>query len=334
MRLSFSSRPRPSVLPVLRPLAASLALMLAGAATQAASVFDLRVIDAQADWTTEPDDATLRFRDRFDNLNAQTVAAPDGYSGGPVTPTPLYTLQGTTAGAESSPGDLNTGIGMLGRLRFSSANAEASLLTVNGIAYDDLSNRIRVNNPLTTTPLLDATHRNFAINSAWMLVTPDANSRYGMRLTDAAGGSFDDLISLDIIRLADGSAGAQMRRISGDGLGNRTINDVQTQSLSAVLGPGFDFTQVSVMSMHMYWSADDRRVVGEVILHHLANDGSSGTDLGTLTFDHGYEIFHGETTTSMQVGASWTAPVPEPTSWALMLAGLGGIATLARRRRS
>jgi PEP-CTERM motif len=313
----------------LRLVAMITALTAAGLAN-AASEFNLRNAGLKVNWSVVPDDATLGYDDWFNNNDPQTGGA---YFGGPTTPAPLYSVQGSVAGAESTPGDFTIGGAAVGQLKFSQANATAPApLVINGSNYTDQTNRILLLNPVGAGPLTTRFRSNFEADAAWSFVTPDVNTRYGMRLNDSTGGSFDDVISLDIIN-AGGNAAAQMRRIAGVG-SSRTITEIYTFDLSSALFNGYSLGDVTIASMHMYYYGNSQPVEGQVELYKVTNGGADIALVGDLLFSHRYEIFHGEDFTRLQIGANWTTPVPEPATYALMALGLAGVAGVARRRQA
>jgi hypothetical protein len=315
---------------------AAAAVVACVSQVQAADEFDLRNLNVVADWRTGPDaDGTNLFLDWYNNNNPQTVYAGQGYLNGLTTPSPLYSVSGSVAGAETTPGDLTIDGNAVGQLRFSRANAFTTQLDFNGQTFLAELNRIRLNNPVGQGSIFNSSRSNIVASSAWNFVAPlEANFRYGMRLTDDSGGAFNDLISLDILRMTDGTVGAQMRRTSGDGAGNYTSSETETRSLASALGPGGSIADVNLVAMHLYWHADTQRVKGEVELLQFSNGGATGVQLGQIDFSNRYEIFRGETNSMLQVGASWTTPVPEPSTYALTLIGLAGIGALSRRRRT
>lgn len=321
-------------------LLAALGAASAGSAFAAATA-DLRTIGAEANWSSNPDQAALRYRDWFNNGDVQSGA---GYVGGFTAPSPLYSVSGSVAGAESTPGDFTIDGTALGQMRFSKANATApTILNVGGLEYANQSNFLRMNGPTANgapTTLFTPGRTNFAATAAWDFTLPDAGMRYGMRLTDAniGGDGFDDLISLDVINTG-GVAELQLRRIAGSELtGARTVTQVETHNFASGLFGGYTLADVNLVSMSFYWEGSPKQVHADVELLRFGNDGATLELVGEIDFANRYTIFNGpDTFTRFQVGAQWSelvsAPVPEPASWALMAVGLATLCFASRRRR-
>lgn len=330
-----------------RALATAAAAVCAAACTSqamAAPYADLRNIGAQANWSITPDDATLRYNDSFNNNDPQTGGS---YLGGYVAPSPLYSVSGSVAGAETLPGDYPNApqlIGEeLGQLRFTKANGTTpTLLTVNGVQYSNSSNYIRMNGPTldgVPSTLFHMGQRSFAASAAWDFSTPDPGMRYGARFTDANIGDdgFDDLISLDVINNG-GIAALQLRRIAGsETTGSRTITEVETRSFASGLTSGYELADINLIAMHLYWFGDIKQVAAEVEMLRISDGGATIEQVGRINFNNRYTIFNGpDRFTRYQVGAQWSEeikqPIPEPSSWALMTLGLAGLGFAARRR--
>lgn len=121
------------------------------------------------------------------------------------------------------------------------------------------------------------------------------------------------------------------------GTGTVTFNVGYTLSLSAAGGNAFD-TYSSADLVFMLGTYDGM-TGGTASISHFSFDVASGvaTYTGTLTetitfadaTDVGYYNLQGDAFAS----ASALAPVPEPSDWALMLAGLGVIGALGHQRR-
>jgi len=322
-------------------LAATLAL-----GAQAATDFDLRYLSASRNWSgNDSDVAVERFDDIFNNSNLQSGGV---WSSGFTAQANLYTVTNGVGLTESTPGDYLFPDGALqgqqiGQFRFSTVNATAPTpIVINGSSFIDQTHRIRLNGPISAgssepRAFFNTSQSKFIGDGVFNFVTPATGERYGIRMTDVGTDigtpEFDDLISLDVINL-NGAAAVQMRRIAGDGVGGPlSSTQGQIMPIADFLDPGASLSDIKLIGLSLRWTAESKLLRGEVDL--IGFDSGEFTGLGYYGFGNGYSIFNGEEVTRLQAGASWTqtTPVPEPSTYGLMLAGLAGVAWAARRRR-
>ena len=223
----------------------------------------------------------------------------------------------------------------VGRVRFDIANASAGTPTViNGLTYANQPYRLRLQDP-TQGSFFNSSQTQFMAEAYFGFVAPAADERYGVRFSDANGGAFDDQITLEVVRMGNGEAGVQIRRLAGTST-NITVTGVQTVAVSSFLAAGKTLADVNLIDLRLFWEpsgAGGNVVRGRIELLNVQNGVPTGL-VGSGVMANTFDIFHGETTTSFQVGASWSplVAVPEPATWALMLAGIAAVGVRAQRR--
>lgn len=176
---------------------------------------------------------------------------------------------------------------------------------------------------------LKSSDTNFFVAGVWDLSNPANNlngmGSYGVRFNDSMGGVLgNDIISLGVQGATNGQAVVSMLHFDNV-TGNSNLLDRQvldTSHQQIVLGLGYLDTD-----------GNGSKEVGAGYFY-LDNGVASGfSTMGATT-----TIFHGETWTRAAFYAANSspvlAPVPEPSDYAMMLAGLGMIGYVVRRRQA
>lgn len=144
-------------------------------------------------------------------------------------------------------------------------------------------------------------------------VTPGPLTQYGMRFDDQGAGNGNDVVELRVR-----SSGGQMEVLFDrqDFVANTFTN------LESIVLPGSGFDQIGLTLAHVGLGA----VRASFELYSNGVSVSGPTQFTTTT-----DIFHGENWTRAAFFA--TQPIPEPSTYAIMLAGLGLLGIAAARRR-
>lgn len=242
----------------------------------------------------------LWLRDGFDNGNA--LQGPDLTGGGTATYTLVDALTPSTVREAG------------GQLLMDAAWADVSVGATGSVGR---SVRVRFNTNTTDADRGLPIGRSFGVIANLSLdALPDTSSQFGVRLADSFSDS-SDMVELSLVQRASGY-GILFRK--QDFL-NHSITELGFAALSAPTGA----TGLLLGLMHPL--ADSDRV-GAV----YGYTDSSGNLLGSLqAFASTATAFNGELQTRAELRA--TAAVPEPTTWALMLAGVGALAGARWRRR-
>lgn len=321
-------------LPRMIRLAGTAISLICGCALHGAlaqSSYDLRALNVSYGFTpnTAPGNSDQKYQDLFDNGNPLVGPA---YKNG-ITGTGSYGVFGTpSAGVELSSQLLPVGAG---RMRFQLADAAPNPTNLDAPGTMGMSERLGL--AALPTPLLTA-QTSFEVSSFWNFVTPDAGTFYGLRLADnpfstaTPGSPFDDLIDLRVIRSNAGSPLVQLRRVVYDGVSTLSVTESYLYDPATVLQAGKTFADVAFIGLEGHYNAPDIQGATMLWSFYLV-DASGDNVLGKATFAQRPALFHGETTTRLIVGANWTVPVPEPGTWALMLAGIAGLGVYAGGRR-
>lgn len=253
----------------------------------------------------------LLLADSFDNGNP-FIGSSYSSSGNPAQ----YALYGV-----ASPEVISLAVSeQSGQLRL---DPNHSAVSINAAGQPGNSLRLRLLTNVTDTSAGLHVSRSFAATVALSLsAAPDPSQTFGLRLTDSG----IDPTSSDLIELhwaGNASGGNVVLRKQDFAAGT-----VTSLAWAPVAPPTGAAMLVLVLSHDTPGSSLIRGSFGYA--------DSTGSLLGSVTtFGPTATAFNGEDFTRLELRASGlSAPVPEPASWALMGAGLAGLALRLRRRRS
>lgn len=171
---------------------------------------------------------------------------------------------------------------------------------------------------------LKAWNDNFFVVGVWDFVNPgNGKGSYGVRFNDSSGGvTGNDVVSLAVQGATNGGAVISFLHFNNVD-GTSTVLDravLETHHQQIALGLGYLDT--------------DGNGTKEVSAGYFFID--NGMPGPLITSDASIQIFHDENWTRAAFYAADTnpVPIPEPSEYALMLAGLGLVGLAARRRRA
>lgn len=240
------------------------------------------------------------LRDGFDNANP--LLGPS-FTGGDAATYTLVDASNPLTVREDS-----------GQLLLDAALADLSTGASGGVGH---SVRVRLNTNVTDANRGLPLSRSFGVVTNLSLdALPDRASQFGVRLSDSFSDA-SDMVELSLVQRASGY-GILFRK--QDFL-HHTITDLGFAALAAPTGA----TGLLLGLVHPLAGSN---LVGAVYGYADGN----GELIGDLqAFTATATAFNGELHTRAELRA--TAAVPEPTTWALMLAGVGALAGARWRRR-
>jgi len=252
------------------------------------------------------------YLDEFSVTRNGTQIFQDTFSDGVAPPSAPSFINGAP-GAYGVFGSFAPGSESGGKLRL---DTQAGAASCNAPCTPDLFLRARLQtnaDPGNPTAGLKSSFSFSATALYDFATTPGPAVSYGMRFDDQAPGNGNDVVELRVVNF-----GGQMKVLFDrqDFVAN-TFTNLETIAL-----PGSGFDQIGLTLSHVG--------LGEVrASFELYDNGVSVS--GPTSFGVTTDIFHGENWTRAAFFA--TQPIPEPSTYAMMLAGLGLLGIAAGRRR-
>lgn len=278
---------------------------LAGAALSAQAGTTMKVNELTvfrdggiADWTSGQN---VLLRDSFDNGNP--LVGPS-FTGGDAAGYTLLDASNPATVLESG-----------GQLLMNAGLADLSTGAAGGVGH---STRVRLLTNLTDPNRGLPQSRSFGVAADLSLeALPDVGAQFGLRLSDGFSNN-NDVIELSLVHRAAGY-GVQFRK--QDFL-THTITDIDFASLSVP-------ASASGLVLALLHPVAGTNVIGAAYGYLDGN----GELVGNLNAFNNYATaFNGEVHTRVELRA--TAPVPEPSTWALMALGVAALGTARLKRRA
>ena len=244
------------------------------------------------------------FEDNFDDGNPPP-SAPNFTSAGGSGPASYATFG--TMGPESTASGILTMDSSGAQLNSFGTPLQQAILKTNV-------------DPLSSSGLKQGS-TNFAVGGLFNLINPGNNiGSYGVRFTDAGAGNGNDIVSLAVRGRTDGQALVQFSTFNNNtgirSLISEQVLDTSHQQIGLALG---------------YFANQDNANIKAVYAAYFYMD-SSVPSPNFYSMTGSADLFHGENFTRAAFFANGVAPIPEPETYAMMLAGLVLVVSAVRRR--
>lgn len=307
------------------------AIALIATAAAAHPSYDLRVIYLAVDDPPGPGElAHIQFEDLFNDGDPLQGGV---FSGG-VTGSGSYTPfnNGFSAGSELT-GSASDWAGQqfgIGRLRMGFGDAIAVPNNLVPPQTVTLRDSLQLDDPGSGSLFNRA--QSLWFRTAWDFVVPESGSGYGTQVSDrpfTTGAAFDNEIDVWVVN-GGGNPSVQFRRLTYDGVSTYAIPQGLGFPIASALDSGRTLDDVAYIDLGIYYDAAQAgppKAGGSFGVFDAA-----GVQIGQHSFPAVVDAFRGEDFTHGAAVARWQAPVPEPATRVLWLAGELTLLPWLRRR--